>query len=102
MRSLTITVDEKEIEVTPSFSVIERIETRFGLMEFLKEVSRGTPRVSNAAWVIYCATSAAGDDTKYKDIGQWALDNYANALSAATDIVTTATNVGSQNPPKKK
>lgn len=102
MRTVTLTIQGEQIEVATTFGMIERIETRFGIMEFLNDVAKGNYKMSSIAWVLYCALAVNGDKRKYSEVGEYVIDNFSEAVAAATDVVTTATNVGAEKPAKKK
>jgi len=100
-RVVQFTYDGEEYEVTPDFSFIERIESRFTLLEFLKGAG-SNPKVSYIAWVIYCALTGSGQKVKYNDIGDWCAENLVDANLAATEIASAAFSGGPEKPSKKK
>lgn len=86
MRTVNIDYNGTETEVKTDFSVIERVEQRFTFIDFLREVSSGNPKITSIAWVLYCALLSTGEQVQYSEIGQYAVDNFAEASMGATKI----------------
>lgn len=101
-RKLTITFGGEEYEVSPVFSVIERIEQRFDLYTFMRSVSTMQSKTRDVAWVIFCALSDAGEDFTYNDVGELVLSDLGNATNMAAEIVAAAIDGGPEKTPKKK
>ena len=99
MRSVNINFDGETHNITPDFSFVEKLETRFTPIDFLKQVETYNPKLSDVAWVLYCALPVK---MSYKEVGEKVLEDRSEAIASATDIVISVLNTGPEKPIKKK
>ena len=87
MRNLNIKLAGVGYDVRITFGVMERIEQRTDRQSFIFSVTENKPKVKDAAWIIYSAFIESGVKKTYAEIGELCLDDWENALAAATDII---------------
>lgn len=88
--------------MSPNFSVLERIEQRFTVLDFLDEVRKSNTKLSNVAWVLFCAISESGEKLVYSDFGEVVMEHRTDAILAATDIAIAMMTAGPEKESKKK
>lgn len=103
-RTVEITIDGTEYTVACDFAVVERIEQRFDLMSFLREIQAYRTKIKNVAWVLHAGLLSADAKLTYNEVGEWARLNLEEATAAASKIVTAILNAGpeKQSPASKK
>jgi hypothetical protein len=97
---LTVKFAGESFEVRPAFAVIEKIEQRFTLLDFLRSVNN--QKYSNVAWVLFCTFAGNGIKKTYEECGEYVIANLLDATLAATEIVSAAIGVGPEKESKKK
>lgn len=99
---IDIVLSDKDYSITPNFDMLERVEQRFSLLEFLGSVQSGKTKFSMVAWVLYCAFNANGYKIGYPEVGDIVMEDLPKATVEATSIITEMLGSGPEKPIKKK
>lgn len=84
-REVEITLAGKTHNVSVTFEVVERIEQRVEIMDFLRDVQQYRARRKDIAWVLYAALSPF--KYTYPTVGEMTIDYPEDAVVAATEII---------------
>ena len=90
-KRIEIKVDQETHSVLADFDFIDRVEQRVSLMAFLQDLESGRMKISDTAWVLFCALNGTESKLQYREIGEWCLANFEKSAREVAKLLDEVT-----------